>query len=244
MPMMTMLIICVVIYFSMLITILLYHKYMKPEVTNLIFIIVNTVLFIGYNINDYYRHGTFIPLTFDQISPFTFTMLPLSYLMNDKIKSYFFSAVSFLSVGMFIAMLVSPQEAYLSSNRVEATMLYVLDTLEHLNCSLFGIYLITSGQIKLNRECLKKAFIFMYSVIGFVVCCNFLFHTNYFGMGPFSNFGIYMFRLFDSYWANLLAYLLGVALVLSIGFEFNYILKKLNTQKVATKEEIEESKIA
>ena len=69
----------------------------------------------------------------------------------------------------------------------------------------------------------------MYSVIALVLILNFAFHLNYFGMGPYSKFGIYMFKLFDSYWVTLLVYLFGVALVLSLGYGFNLIISKLTT---------------
>ncbi len=227
MPMLTMLLVCVSVYFTLLVVILIYNKYMNPKITNLVFIIINVLLFVAYNINDFYRNGKFISLTFDQISPFTFTTLPLSYLFSKKIKDAQFSAVAFLSFGMFIAMMISPQHAFLVSFRQDATMLFVLDTLLHLNCSLFGIYLISSGQVLLNGKSIKRAFIYMYSVIAFVVFMNFTFKLNYFSMGPYQDFSIYMFDFFDSYWVTLLVYVLGVALVLALGFQFNYILQLL-----------------
>ena len=67
----------------------------------------------------------------------------------------------------------------------------------------------------------------MYSVIAFVLFMNFTFKQNYFGMGPYQDFSIYMFDFFDSYWVTLLVYVLGVALVLALGFQFNYILQLL-----------------
>ena len=236
MPMLTMLIICVSVYFTLMVAILIFNKYMNPKVTNLIFIVVNVLLFVAYNLNDFYRNGRFISLTFDQISPFTFTTLPLSYLFSKKVRDAQFSAVANLSLGMFIAMMISPQHAFLVSLRQDATLLFVLDTLLHLNCSLFGIYLVASGQVLLNAKTLKRSFIYMYSVIAFVLFMNFAFHTNYFSMGPYRNFSIYMFDFFDSYWITLLVYLLGVGLVLSLGFEFNYILQILNYKHEIKKE--------
>ena len=123
---------------------LIYKKNINTKIANLTFILINTILFIGYYINDYYRKGFVESLTFDQISPFTFTMISASFLMNKKTKEYFLSSVAFLSIGMLIAMIVSPQQAYLVSYRLDANMLYVLDTLLHLNCSLFGIFLVSS----------------------------------------------------------------------------------------------------
>ena len=180
MPMLTMLLVCVSVYFTLLIVILIFNKYMNPKVTNLVFIIINVLLFVAYYINEFYRNGRFISLTFDQISPFTFTTLPLSYLFSKKIRDAQFSAVAFLSLGMFVAMMISPQHAFLVSFRSDATMLFVLDTLLHLNCSLFGIYLIASGQVLLNFKSIKRAYIYMYSVIAFVIIMNFTFKLIYF----------------------------------------------------------------
>ena len=65
MPMLTMLLVCVSVYFTLLVVILIYNKYMNPKITNLVFIIINVLLFVAYNINDFYRNGKFISLTFD-----------------------------------------------------------------------------------------------------------------------------------------------------------------------------------
>ena len=169
MPMMVMLIICVFVYFISLISILIYNKNFNDKYVMIFFTIVNTSLFIGYCINEYYRKGYFEFLTFDQISPFMFTMLPLSFLMNKKVQHSYYCTAAFLSLGMLVAMLVSPQEAYLVSYKADATILYVLDTLEHLIFSLFGVYLVCSGKVKLTFKNFRNAMLFIYTVITFVV---------------------------------------------------------------------------
>ena len=68
-----------------------------------------------------------------------FTMFPLSFLMNKKIQHAYYCTAAFLSFGMFVAMLVSPQEAYLSNYKSDASILYVLDTLEHLTILLIKV---------------------------------------------------------------------------------------------------------
>ena len=232
MPMMMMLLILVFIYFACFITILFFNKYMNPKYTLIFFMITNAALFAGYCINEYSRKGKFDFLTFDQISPFMFTMLCLCFLMNDKIKKVFLDTAAMLSLGMFVAGLISPQEAYLASYRMDANMLYVLDTLLHLNYSLFGVYLFISGIVKIEFKCVLRAAAFLYSVIGFAVICNFLFHKNYFGMGYYGNFGIYMIRIFETYWATLIVYILGVFLVLTLGFIYAHFLRNVNIHNI------------
>lgn len=235
MPMMMMLLILVSIYFVFFTVILIFNKQMSPKITIPTFMIINAALFIGYCINEYYRHGKFDFLTFDQISPFMFTMSCLFFLMNDKIKKMFLDTAALLSLGMFVAGLVSPQEAYLSSYKMDANMLYVLDTLLHLNFSLFGTYLFISNTVKIDLKSIGRAATFLYSVIGFAVICNFLFHKNFFGMGYYGNYGIYMIRIFETYWATLIVYILGVFLVLMLGFEYIIILRKLNIHNLKKK---------
>lgn len=235
MPMMMMLIILVLIYFASLTAILLFHKYMNPKYTIIFFTITNFIFFAGYYINEYHRKGHFEFLTFDQISPFMFTMACLSILMKENIRKIFLEASALLSLGMFVAGLISAQEAYLSSHHIDANMLYVLDTLLHLNFSLFGTYLFVSNTIEINLKSIKRASFFLYSAIGFAIVCNFLFHKNYFGMGYYGNYGIYMIRIFETYWATLIVYILGIFLVLMIGYEYIYILRKLNIQHLTDK---------
>ena len=228
MPMMMMGLIFVCMYFACFFVLLVSHKHMNSKNTIIIFTIINTVLFVANWINEFNRKGILEFLTFDQISPFMFTMLPLSFLFKDKLQNLIFKTAALLSLGMFVAMLISPQEAYLGSNQKDASLLYFFDMLLHLNFSLFGTYLFLSGTVKLDFKGIVQSALFLYSVISFAVICNFLFHKNYFGMGYCSNYGIYMIRIFESYWSTLIVYILGIFLVLMLGFEYLLLLKKIS----------------
>lgn len=237
MPMMTMMILLVCVYFACLIAILFFYKRMNQKIVIKVFAFTDLALFIAYIINDCYRFGSFQFISLDQISPFMFTIVPLVLVTKNKAKDIIMNTVSLLSLGMLVAMLVSPMEAFLGSYRKEASLLYWLDTLLHLNCSLFGTYLFISGMVKLKYKSLFKGAGLLYSVIILGVMLNFIHHKNYFGMGYYSNYGIYMIRIFETYWASLAAYLLGVALVLMLGFEYGLLLTKLNKAN-SSKEEV------
>ncbi len=238
MSMMAMVAILVVIYFSLVLFIAFYGTHIPPKYGNFVFIVTNVILFLSFYVVSYDVGDNFRFQTLDNISPFTFTTLPFAYAMKDKLRDYYFKAVAYLSVGMFVAMLVTPQYAYLFSFNDTASMTFLFDALCHLNCSIFGIYLIASGQAKLTFENLKKSVIFMYSVVACVVILNYLFHTNNFGMNPYGGYSIYMFNFFEDYWATLLAYVVGIFGVLALGFGSNYLLNKVcnNPLAFATKE--------
>lgn len=226
--MMGMTAILIAVYFSTIAFILLFLEKFNTKIGNFVFIALNCLFFLILNICYFKNSGreSYTFLTFDNISPFTFTFMPCLYLFRGRVREYFKCAIAFLSVGMIVAMMITPQYAYLFNFAEEAGIEYLFDALCHLNCSLFGIYLVISGQVKLKAENFVRSVIFMYSVITFVVFLNAVFHTNFFGMCPYGGYSIYMFNLFEDYWATLLAYYLGVFVVLCVGFEFNYGLNK------------------
>ena len=233
MSMMGMTGILIAMYFTTIATILVFSKDKPKKNLNWIFLAINFITFVGLNIFYFQKDGEFTFLTFQNISPFTFTTMIFSVLLKDKFAYCFKCSIAFLSVGMIIAMMITPQYAYIYNFVEDARIDYLLDALSHMNCSLYGIYLVASGQIKLTFKNFSKALTFLYTVITGVVIANALFHTNFFGMCPYGGYSIYMFNLFEEYWATLLAYYMGVLVVLYLGFAFNYALSRLNRSNLA-----------
>lgn len=222
------------IYFTCIwFIVILLSKVKAKKYVNVSFVILNCAFFLALNIYYFRTRSDFSFMTFENISPFTFTFMPFIYVFRKKIREAFMAAISFLSIGMFIAMLITPQFAYLFHYNNEASFAYLFDALCHLNCSLFGIYLIASGQVKISFNNLFKSTVFMYFVITFGVLLNFIFHTNNFGMCPYGGFSIYFIDIFEEYWATLLAYYVGVFLVLSFGFFVNAFLNHFSGNEIA-----------
>ena len=67
----------------------------------------------------------------------------------------------------------------------------------------------------------------MFSVITFGVLLNYIFHLDNFGMDPYGGYSIYMIDIFGSCEVTLLAYYLGVFLVLTIGMQAGYGIQRL-----------------
>ena len=233
MSMMGMTGVLIAIYFITITVMMAFLKERSDKDLSWIFLTINFITFVGLNIFYFQKDGKLTFLTFDNISPFTFTFMIFIGLFKEKLAYCFKCAIAFLSIGMIIAMMITPQYAYIYSFVEDARIDYLLDALGHLNCSLFGIYLVASGQVKLTMRNFTKATVFMYAVITGVVITNALFHKNFFGMCPYGGYSIYMFNLFEEYWATLLAYYLGVLAVLYLGFGFNYALNRLNRSPLA-----------
>ena len=220
--------IMVVFYFITLTLLSFYRNIIRIKLANALFIAADLVFFLAWNYAAYLRgwldEGF---MTLGNISPFIMTLIPLTVFMNDKVRGYCNSAIAFLWVGMLLALLISPQVAYLFSFHINADPVYTGESACHLLASLYGFYLIISGQVKCDFEHLKKAMICLYSVIGFGVFINFVFHRSNFGMDPYGDAAIYMIDIFGSFEATFVAYLIGVGLVLLIGMYIGRTANKL-----------------
>ena len=201
------------IYFFSLGFIVFYRDKINIKIGNLIFVIADVFFFFLLNYC-YFKNGALDSfMTFDNISPFTFTLIPLICLLKDKVKEYAFCAIAFLHFGMLCAVMVSPEQAYLFNFTAEADML--------------GIYLVLTRQVKPCFKSWLKSLLFMYSVITFGVLLNFAFHRSYFGMNPYGNYSIYFLDVFHNFGTTLFVYYLGVLVVLTFGMQTSYWFLKL-----------------
>ncbi len=219
-------------YFVTLVLICLYRDKLSPRIGNFIFIAADVVFYFLWTYA-YYLIGWLDKgfITLDNISPLMFTVMPLTYIVKDKVRNAAFCALAFLNAGMFVAMLFSPEFAYLFSYRDEASFVYTCEALCHGTCSLFGIYLILTRQVRITFKNWLRSIVFMLSVISFGVFLNIVFHMSFFGMDPYNGASIYMFDLFGSFPITLCAYYLGVVAVLTIGLEVGYLLDKWTHRK-------------
>lgn len=206
-----------------------YRSKINVKLCNTIFIIADFLAYSAWNYAAYLKgwlKGGW--MTLGNISPLMFTLILLTPFMKDKVRDYVHSAIAFLSTGMFLAMLISPEHDYIFNFNTEATFIYTSEAVAHLVCSLFGIYLVLSHQVKPNFKSLVKATVCTLSIITFGVILNFIFHTKHFGMDPYGSASIYMLDIFGSFWATLTAYYFGVVLVLIVGMQSVYMLDRLS----------------
>ena len=208
-----------------------YRAKINVKLCNAIFIIADFIAYSCWNYAAYQKgwlEGGW--LTLGNISPLMFTIILLTPFMHDRIKDYAYSAIACLNLGMFLAMLISPEHDYIFNFNTEATFLYTGEAVAHMVCSLFGIYLVLSNQVKANFKTWVKAVIFTLSIITFGVILNYVFHLDNFGMDPYGSPSIYMLDIFGSFGATLFAYYFGVVLVLTVGMQSAAALDKLTVK--------------
>ena len=239
--MLLMLGILTLIYFIALFAICMYRHHINVKICDLLFVLADLVFFFCWNFAGY-QQGWLDDgwITLDNISPFIFTLIPLTFLLKDKYKHACYCAIAFLSVGMFFALLVSPEQAYLSNFNTEASFIYTSEAACHLLASLYGFYLVLTDRVKPNFSSWLRSIGVMYGVITLGVVLNFIFHKSFFGMDPYGNASIYFFDIFGSFWATLAAYYLSVAVVLTAGMQASYFIDKLTAKfAIEPKEESE-----
>ena len=208
-----------------------YRSKINVKLCNAIFIIADFLAYSAWNyaayLKGWLKSGW---MTLGNISPLMFTLILLTPFMKEKVKHYVHCAIAFLSTGMFLAMLISPEHDYIFNFNTEATFIYTTEAVAHLVCSLYGIYLVLSHQVKADFKSLLKGITCTLSIITLGVILNFIFHTDNFGMDPYGSASIYMLDIFGSFEATLIAYYFGVVLVHIVGMQSVYALDRLTAK--------------
>jgi hypothetical protein len=220
------------IYFVTLVLIALYRDKINIKIGNRIFVIADIILY-AFWMYGFYISGSNISLhtLIGNISPLTCLIVAMTPILSDKVRDYAYSTIALLNFGIFIAMLISPEHAYLFNFYAEAKPTYTGEALCHMICSLLGIYLILTRQVKANFETWVKSIKFIYPIILGGVIFNAVFHQRLFGMDPYGRYSIYMIDIFGSFEATFAAYLLGVLVVLTLGLHSGRLLDKLSEHK-------------
>lgn len=220
MHMMLMLMVLTFVFFTALFFMCFYKEKMASHpIINILFVVASGVFFFCWNYAAFERgwlKDGF--MTLENISPFICTVILLTPLMQDKVRDFAYSAIAFLSFGMFLAMYISPGAEYFFSSQQNANFMHVAEQACHLIMSLYGFYLVLVGRVKINARTYFKAIAFVYTAIGFGLFLNWCFHLSNFGMNMYGKYSIYFLDIFGSFEATLLAYLLGVFGVITLGF--------------------------
>ena len=218
-------------FFVTLFLMCFYRDKINVRLCNIIFILADLVAYFCWTFAAYQKNwlsGGW--LTLDNISPMTFTVILLIPFMNEHVKDYALSAIAFLSVGMFFAMIISPEHDYIFNFNTEASFIYATEAVCHLICSLFGIYLVLTKQVKADFKHWLKSVVFVLSIVTLGVILNYIFHRTYFGMDPYGSPAIYMIDIFGSFLATIIAYYLGVVTVLTVGMQATYMLERATSK--------------
>ena len=169
------------------------------------------------------------------VSPFMFAITPLALILRGSAREYFCRLISLLSLGMLCSVAISC--AYFASIDYKFHFHFVLDYVAHANLSLFGVFLVKSGQVDLKpKKCaISSSIIFASAAVMLVL--NLVFDTAFFGLSLRGKHNIYNTVLTESSYLSALLYFSGLALVLCAGYAFLKLITAINNSKLNTGKE-------
>lgn len=215
------------------ICIIINMKYMKN--TKLFNFIFSTVVFVCYlcvvirvycsvGFDDWNFQNT-LPVA--NVSPFMFTLVGILYLFPVKMRKHLYLLISLLSVGMLFSSILGC--IYNASIHYKFHLHFLSDYVAHVMLSLWGVYFIKSGQVKLEK---KNSLISASIILGValvMMVLNVIFDTAFFGLSLNGKHSIYNNVLTDNSYLSAVLYFVGLLCILFLGYAYSYVLSKTNT---------------
>ena len=204
--------------------------YMKNcRTVNTVFFLLTTLIYWVYVLMAYlqvgsksiYFHGV---LATANVSPFMFTVLPIIYFSRGKLKEHLYLLISLLSVGMFFSPIFNAISYAVSG--VPFHVLPVLDYVGHLSLSLWGIYLVRSGQVTLNPKKALTSGLVIVGVADIMLVLNLIFDTAFFGLSLKGKHNIYGNVLTENSYLSAIIYFAGLAVILLLGYASARLIEK------------------
>ena len=162
-----------------------------------------------------------------------FIIVPLVFLLPKKASKALRLLIALLSVGMFISPIVSALGNVARNYKFHPH--FLLDYFAHYALSAWGIYIIQSKQVTLQKkDVLFSSCIIFFTAITMLIL-NVIFDTAFFGLSLRGKHNIYNVVLVLSSYLSAFLYLFGLTFVLFLGYFLQKLLLRL-LQKEDTKQ--------
>jgi hypothetical protein len=142
--------------------------------------------------------------------------------MPKAIRKYLLTLVALLSFGMAVAGLGGALGFMLRNYKFHWHT--TMDCLAHILISLWGVYIVKSGQVELTPKKAIRSGAIIVSVAFIMFVLNLIYHKAFFGLSLYGEHNIYNVRLFENGVVSAIAYFLGLCLVLSTGYFYQKII--------------------
>lgn len=224
--------VCLIVFYILVIANM---KHMKnTRLFNYIFSIAILVCY-AYVIIWVYRSVGFNDWNFQNtlpvanVSPFMFTSVAIIQFLPQKIRKHFHLLISLLSVGMLLSAVLGCIYNALINYRFH--LHFLSDYLAHVFLSLWGVYLIKSRQVELNRKNFFKSSAIIIGAAFFMMILNVIFDTAFFGLSLNGKHNIYNNVLTDNSYLSALLYFVGLASVLCMGYIYSHFISKSSSKR-------------
>ena len=149
------------------------------------------------------------------ISPFTFSIMPLLLILPKRAKEPIYLLISMMSVGMFFSTALGCIGNAVRSYNFHPH--FLLDYMAHVVLAAYGVYLIRTGTAKFSiRNCLVSGSL-IYGVAFVMLIMNVVFDKAFFGLSLNGKHNIYNMVLVENSYLSALIYFVGLGSVLALG---------------------------
>ena len=156
------------------------------------------------------------------VSPFMFCLTPFILIMPKTIRKYLMTLVVLLSLGMVVSGLGGALGFVARNYKFHWHI--TMDCLAHVLISLWGVYLLKSGQVELTPKKALRGGAIIVSVALIMLILNLIYHKAFFGLSPYGEHNIYNTRFFENGVISIIVYFLGLGFVLCAGYFYQKVL--------------------
>ena len=156
------------------------------------------------------------------VSPFMFTTTLVMWIFPKSVRKYLLTLVSLLSFGMLVAGLGGCLDYVMRDYAFHWHIAF--DCAAHVLISLWGVYLIKSGQVELTPKRVICGGSIIVGVAIIMLILNTIFKTSFFGLSVYGDHNIYNIRIFESGVVSILVYFIGLCFVLCLGYYYQKVL--------------------
>ena len=200
------------------------HRLVNIIASLSVYLMYLSLVYVVYSDVGFYDWNFQNTLPMANVSPFMFSVMPLTWILPKGAKKYLYLLISLLSVGMLFSAISS--SLYNAIIGYKFHWHFMLDYVAHLILSAWGIYLVKSGQVTLcKRDCLISGSLIV-GVAFVMMMLNVILDTAFFGLSLSGKHNIYNNVIVDSSALSALIYFVGLVVVLLLGYGFNKILSK------------------
>ena len=201
--------------------------FQKTWLVNLVFVLTAficyiihlQVIYLSVGFNDWNFQNA---MPYANVSPFLFAITPLTLLLPKNIRQYYFNLVSSLTIAMIISPIANI--IYNISINYKYHASFLLDYVPHLILSIWGIYIIQSGQVELKVRSSIISGLIIIGVALTMMILNVIFDKSFFGLSLNGKHNIYNQQLVKNSYLSALIYFTGLVSIMIIGYLFHTLL--------------------
>ena len=163
------------------------------------------------------------------VSPFMFTLAPLTYFFPKSIRKHLYLLITLLSVGMILSPVFNCIYNYSINYAFHIHFFY--DYIAHTALSLWGVYMLRSEQVELTVKNTIVSSSIIVGVATVMMALNVILDKTFFGLSLNGKHSIYNIVLTDNSYLSAIIYFAGICGVLAMGYGYSYLIRRVSKKE-------------